>query len=107
MKHKAVVAEVACAAASYGKTAIFGVLFDEVSRRVHDKMHVSDALIVCFAVRKHWEDESGKKGDRFTVESMIGTGPGTDHDLLLKRATVLYDTLFWKTKGRTEVECKV
>ena len=68
---------------------------------------VVDVLINCLDVRKHWEDDSGKKGDRFTVESMIGTGPGTDHDMLLKRATVVYDTLFWKSKGWSEVDCKV
>ena len=63
--------------------------------------------IACLDVRKHWQAESGKKGDRFTVENVIGTGPGTDHDMLLKRATILYDTLFGKSKGRPEVECKV
>ncbi len=34
MKHKAVVAEVACGAASEGWSPILGVFFDEVSRRV-------------------------------------------------------------------------
>ena len=66
-------------------------------------VHVHEVLSVCFDVRKHWEDESGKKGDRFTVENMVGTGPGTDHEMLIKRATVVYDTLFWKPKGQTEV----
>lgn len=33
MKHKAIVAEVACSAKSRGKLPILGVLFDEVSRR--------------------------------------------------------------------------
>ena len=33
MKHKAVVAEVACAAAATGQWSILGVLFDEVSRQ--------------------------------------------------------------------------
>ena len=67
-------------------------------------VHVNGVLSVCCGVRKHWEDESGKKGDRFTVENMVGTGPGTDHEMLIKRATVVYDTLFWKSKGQTEVE---
>ena len=62
--------------------------------------HVSDVLCMCVAARKHWEDESGKKGDRFTVEDVVGK----DHEMLLKRATVLYDTLFWKAKGQSEVE---
>ena len=100
MKHKAIVAEIACGAPSQGKTAILGVLFDEVTRLLTVCVHVSVALRICVASRKHWEDESGKKGDRFTVEDVVGK----DQDMLLKRATVLYDTLFWKAKGQSEVE---
>ena len=84
MKHKGVVAEVACGAASKGQMPILAVLFDEVTR-------------------KYWEEESGKKGDRFDVESMVGTGHGSEHEMLLKRAQVLYDTLFWKTGAPREV----
>ena len=50
-------------------------------------------LVLC---RKHWEAESGKKGDAFVVQSMIGTGEGTDHLWLKEQALVLYDTLFNK-----------
>ena len=103
MEHKAVVAEVACSAPSQGKTAILGVLFDEVSRCVTDCVHDSDVLSMCCDARKHWEDDSGKKGDRFTVEDMVGK----DHEMLFKRATVMYDTLFWKVKGQAEVGCTV
>ena len=103
MKHKAIVAEIACGAPSQGKTAILGVLFDEVTRLLTVCVHVSVALPICVASRKHWEDESGKKGDRFTVEDMVGK----DHEMLFKRATVICDTLFWKAKGQAEVECIV
>lgn len=100
MKHKAIVAEIACGAPSQGKTVILGVLFDEVTRLLTVCVHVGDALRMCVASRKHWEDESGKKGDRFTVEDAVGK----DQEMLLKRATVLYDTLFWKAKEQSEVE---
>ena len=43
--------------------------------------------------RKFWEEESGKKGDRFDLEAVVGAR-GSDHDMLLKRAVVIYDTLF-------------
>jgi hypothetical protein len=49
--------------------------------------------------RKYWEEESGKKGDRFDVEKMIGAGPGTEHAMLLKRAEVLFGTLFWRAQA--------
>ena len=44
-------------------------------------------------VRKHWADESDKKGDRFVVEQAVGA----EHDAMLKRATALYNTLFAKS----------
>ena len=81
MKHKAVVAEVACGAASKGRSPILGVLFDEVSRSVCRMRCICMALL-CDCVRgQYWEEESGKKGDRFRVESMIGTGAAMEHEM--------------------------
>ncbi len=60
-------------------------------------IHKLGVLGACVC-RKYWEEESGKKGDRLDVESMIGTGAGTEHEMLLKRAKVLYGTLFGATK---------
>ena len=49
-------------------------------------------LSIC---RKNWESESGKKGDLFDVESMVGTGAGTDYEVLLTDAKKsLWDTFF-------------
>ena len=48
--------------------------------------------------RKYWEEESGKKGDRFSVEDMVGTHAGSDHEMLVKRSIVMYDTLFGNSK---------
>ena len=48
--------------------------------------------------RKHWEEESGKKGDRFDIEVVVGQR-GAEHDMLMKRAVVLYTTLFGSGKG--------
>ena len=106
MNHKALVAEVAGSARSQGKQPILGVLFDEVSRLVSRFM----VLVFCFACcivsawpRKFWEEESGKKGDRFCVERVVGTR-GSEHDMLLNRANVLYDTLFESGKA---VSCAI
>jgi len=79
MKHKAVVAEVACTASATGQWSILGVLFDEVSRLF-------------------WEEESGKKGDRFNVNTMVGTGHEAQHEMLLRRAEALYAKLFGRAK---------
>ena len=49
-------------------------------------------------IRKHWEEESGKKGDRFDLEAAVGAR-GSDHDMLLKRAENLYESLFSNEKG--------
>ena len=84
MKHKGVVAKVACGASSEGQMPILAVSFDEVTR-------------------KYWEEESGKKGNKFEVESMVSAGPGSEHEILLKKAQALYDTLFWKTGAPCEV----
>lgn len=66
-----------------------------------------------FPCRKYWEEESGKKGDSFDVESVIGHG--AEHAMLRERAEVLYDTLFgaprvevarwWLPEGAVSCEC--
>ncbi len=103
MKHKAIVTEVACSAMSKGKWSIMGVLFDEVSRfGVASELNI-DSHCSHILVRKYWEEESGKKGDKFDVEGMVGTHWGTEHEMLLKRAHVLYDMLFANGKGVSAV----
>ena len=46
--------------------------------------------------RKYWESESGKRGDSFTVEAMIGTGAGTEYEVLIQDAKDLWDAFFSK-----------
>lgn len=103
MTHKAIVAEVACSAKSKGKLPILGVLFDEVSRR--DCLHcylASSVVCVCHCARKYWEAESGKKGDRFDVEAMIGASGSAHHEMMLSRAVNLYESLFDNNKWVTQ-----
>ena len=52
--------------------------------------------------RLFWEEESGKKGDRFNVNNMVGTGHEAQHELLLRRAQVLYTKLFGKSEQNQE-----
>jgi len=54
--------------------------------------------------RKHWEEESGKRGDKFDVSVVVGTGFHSDHQMLFKRATTLYNTLFGNAR---EVACEL
>ena len=49
--------------------------------------------------RKYWDEQSGKLGDKFDVESMVGVHAGAQHDMLLKRAEVLHNTLFGVAHG--------
>lgn len=46
--------------------------------------------------RKYWESESGKRGDSFTVEAMIGMGAGTEYEVLIQDAKDLWDAFFSK-----------
>ena len=48
--------------------------------------------------RRHWEEESGKRGDRFNVGEALGKR-GADHEMLHSRAASLYETLFGGGKG--------
>ena len=69
--HEEMVVEVACQAESSGRNRSLGVIFDEVAR-------------------KHWQEQSGKLGDRFNLEAIVGTR-GSDHTMLLERAKDLFD----------------
>ena len=69
--HEEMVVEVACQAESSGRNRSLGVIFDEVAR-------------------KHWQEQSGKLGDRFDLEAIVGTR-GSDHTMLLERAKDLFD----------------
>ena len=46
--------------------------------------------------RKYWESESGKRGDSFNVEAMIGMGAGTEYEVLIQDAKDLWDAFFSK-----------
>ena len=54
--------------------------------------------VVCVAVNIGKKSLANKKGDRFNIEDVIGTR-GADHDMLLERATVLYEMVFGSGKG--------
>ena len=59
-----------------------------------------------FDARLFWEEESGKKGDRFNVNNMVGTGREAQHEMLLRRAQVLYSKLFGKPEqSQVSPEC--
>ena len=51
--------------------------------------------------RKHWQEQSGKLGNRFDLEAAVGSR-GTDHHMLLDRAKDLYDA--GKQKGGADPE---
>ena len=48
--------------------------------------------------RKQWEEESGKKGDRFNLGAVVGER-GSDYEMLVKRAETLYISIFGYGKG--------
>ena len=100
MKHKALVAEIACNAKTTGQLPILGVVYDEVCRYAFmcAVIAVSPLCVMLLCCRKHWEEESGKKGDRFNVEDVMGNR-GADHDMLLKRASVITESVFGSGKG--------
>ena len=64
--------------------------------------HVS-VVCVCHLVRKYWEAEYGKKGDRFDVEAMVGAHGSAQHKMMLSRAVNLYESLFDNSKGVTQI----
>ena len=69
--HEELVVEVACQAESSGRNRSLGVIYDEITR-------------------KHWQEQSGKLGDRFDLASVVGTR-SSDHAMLLERAKDMFD----------------
>ena len=61
-------------------------------------IHKLGVLGACVC-RKYWEEESGKKGDRLDVESMIGTGAGTEHEMLLEACESVVRHIVWGHEG--------
>ena len=45
---------------------------------------------VCPPDRKYWQEQSGKLGNRFDIEAVVGSR-GAEHAMLLDRAKDLYD----------------
>ena len=71
LAHEELVSEVACQAESTGRNRSLGVIYDEITR-------------------KHWQEQSGKLGDRFDLEAVVGTR-GSEHAMLLERAKDQFD----------------
>jgi hypothetical protein len=94
MQHKATVAKVATGLAAKGRSQLLGVLFDELARcGIFQFVLMLGMRIGVFDARKHWESESGKMGDHFDVESMIGSGAGSSYEMLVGEAKDLWDAL--------------
>ena len=71
LAHEELVSKVARQAESTGRNRSLGVIYDEITR-------------------KHWQEQSGKLGDRFDLEAVVGTR-GSEHAMLLERAKDQFD----------------
>ena len=90
VKHKLVVSEIAAGAAGEGKTALLGVLYDEIARRVCCICSCSLAQCSLCPIRKEWEDKAAKLGSSFVLDKVVAS----INDDLLRRARSLHDTMF-------------
>ena len=83
LAHEELVSEVACQAESTGCNRSLGVTYDEITR-------------------KHSQEQSGKLGDRFDLEAVVGTR-GSEHAMLLERAKDQFDAGKNKAGSRSQV----
>ena len=90
VKHKLVVSEIAAGAAGEGKTALLGVLYDEIARRVCCIARVHSRSALLRPIRKEWEDKAAKLGSSFVLDKVVAS----INDDLLRRARSLHDTMF-------------